>query len=218
MERPVNASTRCRGRCTMTYSVCVSSAPPSQGRPKPRELTSRMANDYTPLVAEVLASRSSGPRRSVNHFMNQSIVILGGGFGGVYTARHLNRLLRRRDDVEVVLVSRHNYFLMTPLLFEAGSGVLEPRHAVSPIRKLFRRRTSRVRFIQAEVRSVDFERKVVIAQPPGDEETHDISYSHLVIALGGVTNIAVIPGAERAMTFKVLADAMFLRNHCIELF
>src|SRR5438309_10401549 len=116
------------------------------------------------------------------------VVILGGGFGGIYTARHLEPLLRGRNDAEIVLVSRHNYFLMTPLLFEAGSGVLEPRHAVSPIRKLFRRRGSVVRFVQAEVQRVDFERKVVIAQPPGDQQTYELPYAHLIIALGGVTN------------------------------
>src|SRR5215213_7579791 len=52
------------------------------------------------------------------------IVILGGGFGGVFTARHLERRLRRHPNVEITLVSRDNYFIMTPLLFEAGSGVL----------------------------------------------------------------------------------------------
>ncbi len=148
----------------------------------------------------------------------RSIVILGGGFGGMYTARQLNALLAGRGDVEIVLVNRHNYFLMTPLLFEAGSGVLEPRHSVNPIRKLFKRRGSVARFVQAEVREVDFKRKVVLAAPPGDGEVYEIPYAHLVIALGGVTNTSIIPGAERAMMFKVLADAIFLRNHVIELF
>jgi NADH:ubiquinone reductase (H+-translocating) len=143
------------------------------------------------------------------------IVILGGGFGGVYTARHLEDLLGGRDDVEVVLISRHNYFLMTPLLFEAGSGVLEPRHTVSPIRKLYRRN---VRFVQGELERVDFERKTIYAQPPGDVGTYELEYDHLVIAVGGITNTSIIPGADRAMTFKVLADAIFLRNHAIELF
>src|SRR5260370_22992095 len=148
----------------------------------------------------------------------RSIVILGGGFGGLYTARRLNGRLGGGSDAEVILVSRHNYFLMTPLLFEAGSGVLEPRHAVSPIRKLFRRRGTVARFVQAEVQRVDFERKVVIADPPGGGDLYEIPYAHLVIALGGVTNTSIIPGSQRAMTFKVLADAIFLRNYAIELF
>ena len=88
-----------------------------------------------------------------------TIVILGAGFGGVYTARRLETLLKRRKTprANVLLIDRHNYFLMTPLLFEAGSGVLEPRHAVSPLRKLLRR----VRFVQATVREVDVDCRVV---------------------------------------------------------
>ena len=144
----------------------------------------------------------------------QTIIILGGGFGGVYTARHLERKLRRSGDVEIILVNRHNYFLMTPLLFEAGSGVLEPRHAVSPIRKLFRS----ARFVQAKVTNVDFDRQIVTASPGGTTEVYELKYTHLVIALGGVTNTHIVPGAEKAMTFKVLADAIFLRNHAIEQF
>ncbi len=143
-----------------------------------------------------------------------SIVILGAGFGGIYTARHLEKLLKGKTSAEVVLIDRHNYFLMTPLLFEAGSGVLEPRHAVSPIRKLF----TRVRFVQADVQGVDFERRMVQARPVGGGEIYDIPYDHLVVALGGVVNTAIVPGADRAMTFKFLADAIRLRNHAIELF
>src|SRR5260221_9543674 len=103
---------------------------------------------------------------------------------------------------------------MTPLLFEAGSGVLDPRHAVNPIRKLFQR----VRFVQADVRHIDFDRRIVFAGAPGCADTYELEYSHLVIAVGGVTNTSIIPGADKAMTFKVLADAIFLRNHAIELF
>jgi NADH dehydrogenase len=167
------------------------------------------------LAGDVLTWHLEGSLSMPQKINRQQIVILGGGFGGIYTARHLESLLAgRRDEVDVVLVSRHNYFLMTPLLFEAGSGVLEPRHAVSPIRKLYRR----VRFVQAEVQRVDFDRRIVYAQPPGGHETYELDYAHLVIAVGGITNTAMIPGADRAMTFKVLADAIFLRNHAIELF
>lgn len=141
------------------------------------------------------------------------ILILGGGFGGIYTARHLEKLLVDQRDVEVTLVSRENYFLMTPLLFEAGSGILEPRHAVNPIRPLFKR----VRFIEAEVRSIDFDAHVVQVRPSPDEVC-ELPYDQLVLALGGVSNRAIIPGSDHAMTFKTLADAIFLRNRTIELF
>src|SRR5215211_8361077 len=87
------------------------------------------------------------------------IVVLGGGFAGLYTTLHLQRIFRRRDDIDVTLVSRENYFTMTPLLFEAGSGVLEPRHAVSPIRPLFH--LEKAQFVEAEVHGVDFNQQVV---------------------------------------------------------
>ena len=146
------------------------------------------------------------------------VLILGGGFGGVYTALHLQRLLRkhRRDTpaVEPTLVSRDNYFLMTPLLFEAGSGVLEPRHAVNPIRPLLKT----TRFVEGEIDRVDFDRRVVIARHASGFEPFELPFDHLVLALGGVTNRAIIPGSELAMTFKTLSDGIFLRNHVIDLF
>src|SRR3954452_8742591 len=87
------------------------------------------------------------------------IVILGGGFAGLNTALHLKRLLRGDESISVTLVSRDNYFLMTPLLFEAGSGILEPRHAVNPVRPLFGR--TGPRFVEAEVLGVDLDRKLI---------------------------------------------------------
>ncbi len=147
------------------------------------------------------------------------VLILGGGFGGVYTAMHLERLLRkqRRDGgraIEVTLVSRDNYFLMTPLLFEAGSGVLEPRHTVNPIRPLFKT----TRFVEGDVERVDFDRRVVVARHAAGFEPFDLPFDQLVIALGGVTNRAIIPGSDLALPFKTLGDGIFLRNHVIDLF
>ena len=145
-----------------------------------------------------------------------TIVILGAGFGGLYTARRLEALLKRRrsPQANVVLIDRHNYFLMTPLLFEAGSGVLEPRHAVSPIRTILRR----VRFLQANVAGVDLDRRTVRAVPVGGGDAREIPYDHLVLALGGTSDTAVLPGADRVLTFKGLSDAIRLRNHTIRLF
>src|SRR5947207_9975639 len=85
--------------------------------------------------------------------MSTEIVILGGGFAGLYTAHTLQKLTRYDPSIELTLVSRDNYFQMTPLLFEAGSGVLEPRHAVSPIRPLFDLRAG-ARFVEAEILGV----------------------------------------------------------------
>ncbi|MDP9174043.1 MAG: NAD(P)/FAD-dependent oxidoreductase [Planctomycetota bacterium] len=142
-----------------------------------------------------------------------NIVVVGAGFGGVNTARVLGRLYRGRNDICITLISRENYFLMTPLLFEAASGVLEPRHAVSPIRKML----ENVQFVQALVEQIDIEKGTVIARL-AHEEAREFPYDLLVIALGGVSNTRLIAGSDTARTFKTLGDAISLRNHCIRIF
>jgi len=141
----------------------------------------------------------------------RNILVLGGGFGGVTAARHLERLLGGRDDVAITLVSRENYFVLTPLLFEACSGTLELRHCAQPIRPALRR----TRFIEATVEEVDVDRQVVHASTSGGAG-YDLPYDHLVVALGGTTNQSLIPGSASALTFKSIADALVLRNHFIE--
>ena len=138
------------------------------------------------------------------------IVVLGGGFGGVATVRHLERVLRRRTDVEITLVSRENFFMLTPLLFEACSGRLELRHCAQPIRAALHR----TRFIEAHVESVDLERRLVRAVAP-EHGAYNLPYDHLVVALGASTNERLIPGSSNALTFKTMADALVLRNHLI---
>jgi NADH dehydrogenase len=142
-----------------------------------------------------------------------NILVLGGGFGGVTAARHLERLLGGRDDVAITLVSRENYFVLTPLLFEACSGTLELRHCTQPIRPALRR----ARFIEATVEAVDVDRRVVRATTSGGAG-YELPYDHLVVALGGTTNQALIPGSATALTFKSVADALVLRNQLIERF
>src|SRR5215475_13778996 len=120
--------------------------------------------------------------------IKKRILILGGGFGGVYTARHLERLCRRRDDVEIVLVSRDNFLLMTPLLFEVFSGTLELRHCSFPIRAFLRT----TRFVEATVKSIDLDKRVVLL------DYGELAYDQLVLALGALTNRVMIPGSEHA--------------------
>jgi NADH dehydrogenase len=144
--------------------------------------------------------------------MSKRILILGGGFGGVYTARHLERLCRHRSDVEIVLVSRDNFLLMTPLLFEVFSGTLEVRHCSFPIRAFLRT----TRFVEATVHRIDLERRTVYVDAAG--ESAELGYDQLVLALGARTNREMIHGSEHAFTFKTLADALLLRSHVIERF
>jgi NADH dehydrogenase len=147
-----------------------------------------------------------------NHATKKRILILGGGFGGVATARHLERLFRRRPDVEIVLVSRDNFVLMTPLLFEVFSGNLELRSCSVPIRGFLRS----ARFVEASVQSIDLDQRIVRLSSAG--KTGELAYDQLVVALGSKTNREVIQGSQHAFTFKTLADALLLRNHVIERF
>ena len=140
------------------------------------------------------------------------ILILGGGFGGVATARHLERLVRRRPDVEIVLASRDNFVVMTPLLFEVFSGALDLRACSVPVRAFLRS----TRFVEATVQGVDLDRRVVRLAAAG--RRGELAYDQLVLAVGSRTNREMIPGSEHAFTFKTLADALLLRDHVIERF
>jgi len=141
------------------------------------------------------------------------IVILGGGFGGVAAARHLERLCGRRSEVSITLISRDNFFVLTPLLFEACSGRLELRHCAQPIRPALQR----TRFVEASVTDVDVDKGVVRAVAP-EGDLYELRYEHLIVALGASTNLRLIPGSSSAFTFKTMADALQLRNHLIECF
>jgi len=140
------------------------------------------------------------------------IVILGSGFGGIATARHLERLFGRRPDVEIILVSRDNFLLITPLLFEVFSGALDLRSCSFPVRAAL----GATRFIEAAVQGIDLDRRVVRLATA--EKCTELVYDELVLALGSKTNREMIPGSEHAFTFKTLADALLLRNHVIERF
>src|SRR3954463_8578349 len=131
-----------------------------------------------------------------NSASKQRILILGGGFGGVYTARHLERLCKRRSDVEIVLVSRDNFLVMTPLLFEVFSGTLDLRHCSFPLRAFLRT----TRFVEATVQGIDLDRRMVRLAAAG--EGGELAYDRLVLALGAGTNRVMIPGSEHAFTFK----------------
>jgi NADH:ubiquinone reductase (H+-translocating) len=141
------------------------------------------------------------------------ILILGGGFGGVYAALRLQRLTGHRRDVDVTLVSRENFFLLTPMLPQVAASGIDTRHIVVPIRRICRR----ARFYEADVEAIDLDRRAVTIAHQGGER-RELSYDHLLIALGGVTNFFGIPGvADHALTFKTLGDAIRLRNRALDM-
>src|SRR5207302_1229788 len=142
------------------------------------------------------------------------IVILGGGFGGVYAAIHLEKLLARVDAVEICLVSRDNFFLFTPMLHEIAASDLEITNIVNPLRKLLRR----TEVLVGDVQQIDLpNQRVLISHGEGyRSHSHALHYDHLVLALGSVTNFFNLPGlTELALAMKSLPDAIQLRAQII---
>jgi NADH:ubiquinone reductase (H+-translocating) len=145
----------------------------------------------------------------------QRILILGGGFGGVYTALTLEKLLRaeiRRGEVELGLVSRENYIVFQPMLPEVISGSIGITDTITPIRRL----CPNTNLYTRTVESIDLDHRGVASTAGFGSRQHHLHYDHLVIALGNVTSFAGQPGlAEYALPFKYLGDALALRNRVI---
>jgi len=138
------------------------------------------------------------------------VLILGGGFGGLYAALEFER--RKDPNLEVTLVSDGNFFLFTPMLHEVAASDLDLTTIVSPLRKLLRH----VRFFAGAVKRVDLTAGKVTVEHGFDHHAHELDYDHLVLAFGSITNFFNLPGlAERALTMKSLGDAMGLRNRLI---
>src|SRR5215469_6349819 len=139
------------------------------------------------------------------------VLIVGGGFGGLYAALEFER--RRYADIEITLISEENFFLFTPMLHEVAASDLDLTHIVNPIRKMLRH----VRFFEGEVQSVNLVHRCVVVAHGFDRHAHTLEYDHIVFALGCVTNFYGIPNlADTAVTMKSLGDAIALRNRMIE--
>ena len=140
------------------------------------------------------------------------VVILGGGFGGVYTAMYLEKIFGGRREVETTLVNSENYFVFQPMLPEVISGSVEIQHIINPIRRLCRHTNLNMR----EIQSIDLDRKVIITSPGFRPTLQHIEYDYLVVALGTVMNFSRMPGLKQhAFQFKNIGDALHLRNHII---
>ena len=132
------------------------------------------------------------------------VLVIGGGFAGGYVAR----LLGRRG---ATIVSPENFMLYTPMLPEAASGTLEPRHTVVPLRQM----CPHAELVLGRVTEMDEERRTVRVETP-DAGSFEVGYEQLVLAVGAVPRTFPIPGlAEHAVGFKDLADAIQLRNRIL---
>jgi NADH dehydrogenase len=138
------------------------------------------------------------------------VVIAGGGFGGLYAARRLERLLPSQS-AHVTLVADANYLLYTPLLPGAASGTLEPRHVVIPLREELHGtdiRVGRVTGADPAAHRLDYDTL--------DGRRESLEWDQLIVALGSISRVVPVPGlAEHAVGFKTLAEAVALRNRAL---
>ena len=139
------------------------------------------------------------------------ILILGGGFGGLFCAKKLQKIKLNSFDIE--LISNNNYFVFQPLLPEVASGTISSSEAVTPMRQML----NKVKYRKAEVNSINLkERKIGVVQGFRKRQPF-LSYDHLVIALGQKSNLDIIPGLKNnCMTMNDLKDAYNVRNHIIQ--
>lgn len=138
------------------------------------------------------------------------VLILGGGYGGLYAARHLERILPPHA-AKVTLVNDVNFMLYTPLLPGATGGTLEPRHVVVPLREELRQ----TELLLGHVHSADpAARTVQVRTVDGEEQ--ELVYDHLLVTLGSTSRTLPVPGLrEHAVGYKTLSEAIALRNRLV---
>ena len=143
------------------------------------------------------------------------ILIVGGGYVGMYTALRLQRRLRselKTRRVEVIVVDPRSYMTYQPFLPEAAAGSVEPRHVVVPLRRVL----DRCEVLTGRVESIDHERRTARIVPMRGE-AYDLSYEVVVVAPGSIARTLPIPGlAEQGIGFKQVEEAIALRNQVLE--
>ena len=140
------------------------------------------------------------------------ILILGGGFGGIYAALRFEKLLALQPELEVTLVTRDNYFLFAPMLPEVAAGDLELSTIVNPLRKLFKR----VKTFVGTIEALNLEGRRIVVSHGLDSHSHELPYDQLILALGAGINFFNLPGVEDScITVKTVGDAVAIRNQLI---
>ncbi len=140
------------------------------------------------------------------------VIIVGGGFGGLYAALELEKTVAKDSSFQVTLINRENFFLFTPMLHEVAASDLDVSNIVNPARKLLKH----VSFFEGEVRRINLEARTITVEHGSHRHSHDLEFDQIVLALGCTNHFFGLPGVERhALTMKSLADAVRLRNRMI---
>ncbi|MGW1196190.1 NAD(P)/FAD-dependent oxidoreductase [Streptomyces sp. NPDC002536] len=144
------------------------------------------------------------------------ILVVGGGYVGLYTALRLQREARR-GEAEILVVNTDPYMTYQPFLPEAAAGSISPRHVVVPLRRTL----GDCRIVVGEVTAVDHTGRTATVRTLAAEEegtgTVDIPYDELVLAPGSVSRALPVPGlADHGIGFKTVEEAIGLRNHVLE--
>ncbi|HEV7755312.1 MAG TPA: FAD-dependent oxidoreductase, partial [Mycobacteriales bacterium] len=138
------------------------------------------------------------------------ILVVGGGYVGMYTALRLQHKLAGRE-ADITVVDPQPHMTYQPFLPEAAAGNLSPRHVVAPLRKVLRK----CKILTGSVVGVDHSRKVALIDPAAGAR-REIPYDHIVLAPGSVARTLPIPGLrETAVGFKTIGEAIYLRNHVL---
>lgn len=162
-------------------------------------------------------------KRRVRHGMVKErarILVVGGGYVGMYTALRLQRRLQPelgRGEAEITVVTPDPYMTYQPFLPEAAAGSISPRHVVVPLRRVL----PRCRVIIGEATSIDHAKRTATLTTLASEEdgtgSEQLSYDELVLAPGSIARTLPVPGlADHAIGFKTVEEAIGLRNHVIE--
>lgn len=139
------------------------------------------------------------------------VLILGVGFGGLNAAQKL-----AGQDVDVLLVDRHNFHLFSPLLYQVATSGLEPGEIASPVRGIFRN-TSNIRFLLGEVEAIDPTAQIVTIR--SQNQARQVPYDFLILATGSQAHTFGVPGVEDyGFGLKTLSDGVALRNHVLKNF
>jgi NADH dehydrogenase len=138
------------------------------------------------------------------------ILIVGGGYVGMYTALRLQKKLRR-NEARITIVDPQNYMTYQPFLPETAAGSLEPRHVVVPLRKVLKQ----CRVLTGLVTGIDHASRTATVLPV-EGPAYPVRYDVIVVAPGSVVRTLPIPGlAEQGIGFKTVGEAIYLRNHVL---